>query len=159
MIGIAPVREAGLRFTWDWMQRYKKQMVDDGCPQSFEQLREKYLNDEARGSRSYEITEDSAIVGTVWFEAIRDGMFIGHLVFAKNSSPTGEKMKAVRMALADLFTHGARKVCWMFLADNRAFRIFLKRLGATWEGVFKQQTRCDGKLADVAYMASFAEEA
>jgi RimJ/RimL family protein N-acetyltransferase len=43
----------------------------------------------------------------------------------------------------------------MFFADNRAFRIFLKRVGAVEEGTMRQHTRRKGEVVDASFMASF----
>lgn len=155
---VDPVPEGFLPLVWQWLNEWSGQTLDDYSPSNLKQLIEKSRRDQAAGGRSYGITADGKPTGAIWFEAMGDGMFAGHLVFPREGlSPKG-KLQSVKMTLDNLFASGGRKVLWPHFADNRAFHIFLRRLGATEEGLLKQQTRRRGELADVRVMASFASQ-
>jgi hypothetical protein len=143
---------------WSWLQHFDALMVDDYCPKSFEEMAEKNKRDLANGAKTYAIMSDGQPVGAVWGEFVGDGVYIGHLVFDRYTLTSSEKMQLARMALKQFFADGARKIQWQLYADNRAFRVFLKRMGASVEGILKQATRCKGELRDMMLMASFPEE-
>ena len=141
------------------MQEFKEQMVDDFTPQTFDELREKESRDRNAGGRSYAILHKERAVGCLWGESVGDQVFSGHLVFDRDALTPAEKLEAAKMTLKQFFSDGARKIRWLALSDNRAYRIFLRRLGAEFEGELKQETRREGKLCDVVLFPSFPDEA
>jgi RimJ/RimL family protein N-acetyltransferase len=84
-------------------------------------------------------------------------MYMGHLVFDREGLTSKEKLELTRDAIKRMFKAGARKIIWHLYADNRAFNIFLTKLGAEHEGTLRQGTRRNGELVDVVMMASFPE--
>lgn len=155
---VSPFPEEFLPGFWAWMQEFKNQMVDDFTPQTFEELVEKERLDRDAGGKSYGIMVEGKVVGCLWGEFVGDQVFSGHLVFDRDSLKPSEKLEAAKMTLKQFFADGARKIRWLALSDNRAYRIFLRRLGATFEGELKQETRREGKLCDVVLFASFPDE-
>lgn len=157
MVIITPFPEEDLPLLWKWLKEFQHQTIDDYSPKSVEQLAEKCAKDHENGARSCGILRDGKTVGAVWCENMGDGLGAGHLVFDREAPlTTCEKLESVKMCLRVIF-EGYRKVCWAFFADNRAFRIFLKKLGAQIEGCLKQNTRRNQELVDVMLMASFPE--
>lgn len=147
-----------LPLVWAWLNEWRRNTIDDHSPQSFEQLVEKHRADQVSGGKGYLVLAGERPVGAVWFENMGDGIFSGHLVFTRRSVSMAETTEAVRQALATLFSNGARKVCWLFFADNVVFRRFLKRVGAVEEGHLRKHTRRGGEIVDMQLMASFPVE-
>jgi RimJ/RimL family protein N-acetyltransferase len=155
---LSPFPEECLQLFWDWMLEFKDQMVDDFSPQTFEQLVEKAKADRLAGGKSYAIVQKGTVVGCVWGEHVGDQVYAGHLVFDRDALTPSEKLEAAKLTVKRFFSEGARKIRWMALSDNRAYRIFLRRLGATFEGELKRETRRQGKECDVVLFASFPTE-
>ncbi len=155
---VSPFPEDYLLTFWTWMAEFKEQMVDDFSPQTFQELVAKARQDLAAGGKSYAIIQNGKLVGCVWGEHVGDQVFSGHLVFESDALKSAEKLEATRLTLQQFFSDGARKIRWMALADNRAYRIFLRRLGASFEGELKKETRRQGELCDVVLFASFPAE-
>ena len=155
---VSPFPEKYLLAFWTWMAEFKEQMVDDFSPQTFQELVAKAQQDLAAGGKSYAIMMNGAVVGCVWGEHVGDQVFSGHLVFERDALKSAEKLEATKLTLQQFFSEGARKIRWMALSDNRAYRIFLRRLGATLEGELKKETRRQGELCDVVLFASFPAE-
>ena len=155
---ISPFTEEYLLPFWTWMKEFEEQMVDDFSPQTFQELQAKARQDLAAGGKSYAIMKEGILVGCVWGEHVGDQVFSGHLVFERDALKSAEKLEAAKLTLQQFFSEGARKIRWMALADNRAYRIFLRRLGATLEGELKKETRRQGELCDVVLFASFPAE-
>lgn len=154
---VSPYPEEQLPKLWGWLQEFSHQMNNDQSPKTFEELvaANRHLN--ASGGKAYALVTDGIVRGTVWADNLIDGMFMGHLVFDREGITTQEKLAFAKEAIAQMFATGARKIIWHLYADNRAFRIFLKKLGAEVEGTLRQATRRDGELVDVTMMASFPE--
>jgi hypothetical protein len=155
---LSPFPEECLQLFWRWMQEFKDQMVDDFTPKTFEEMTEKAQRDQEAGGKSYAIVQKGTVVGCLWGEHVGDQVFAGHLVFDRDALTPREKLEAAKLTLGRFFSEGARKIRWMALADNRAYRIFLRRLGAKLEGELKKETRRQGELCDVVLFASFPEE-
>lgn len=153
---VSPYPEEQLDRLWGWIQEFSHQMNNDRSPQSFEELVKANAHLNASGGKAYALMLEGKTMGTVWADNVSDGMYMGHLVFDRSLS-TKEKLDFSREALQKMFAAGARKIIWHLYADNRAFRIFLKKLGAEIEGTLKQGTRRKGELVDVTMMASFPE--
>lgn len=155
----SPCPEDKLPIVWVWTHEFWQQMVDDRTPKTFEGMVEMNRRDVANGSLQYFFSDaDDRPLGGVWGVNAGDGMFLGHLVFSREAVSTPQKLEMARIAIAKMFESGARKIIWQLFADNRAFRIFLKKLGAVQEGYLKDCTRRDGVLQDVILMASFPKE-
>lgn len=155
---VSPFPEGFLPGFWTWMLDFKEQMVDDFSPQTFQELQTKAQYDLSVGGKSYAIMKNGTLVGCLWGEHVGDQVFSGHLVFDRDSLTPSEKLEAAKLTLKKFFSDGARKIRWMALSDNRAYRIFLRRLGAEFEGELKQETRRKGKPCDVVLFASFPDE-
>ncbi len=153
---VTPFPEQHLPLMWEWIQEFACFMVDDLCPQSFEDMEAKNRIDLANGARVYAfIAEDGIPVGAVWGENAGDSVYAGHLVFDRWALRPPEKLSLARLAIQQIFKDGARKIVWQLFADNRPFHIFMRRLGAQEEGLLKKATRRNGELRDVMLMASF----
>ena len=155
---VSPAPESCYPVIWRLLQEFSHQTIDMHAPKNLEELVERAKKGEAGGGMYCAVLKDGVVVGGVWVEPMVDDIGLGHLVFEREGISSAEKMKAARMALSEIFDAGFRKVLWMFFADNRAFRIFLKRLGAEYEGTLKKHLRRDGMLIDAEMMASFPEE-
>jgi RimJ/RimL family protein N-acetyltransferase len=155
---VSPFPEECFPAFWSWMAEFREQMVDDFSPQTFQELVAKARQDQAAGGKSYAIMQNGVVVGCVWGEHVGDRVYAGHLVFDRDSLKSAEKLEATKITLQRFFSEGARKIRWMALSDNRAYRIFLRRLGATFEGELKRETRRQGKECDVVLFASFPAE-
>ena len=152
----SPFPEEHLPLMWGWLAEFHDQMVDDSSPKTFAEMVEKNKRDLAAGAKVYAVLgQDRVPVGVVCAEHIGDQMYLGHLVFDRYTLSGIEKMAATRIALRRMFAAGARKVIWQVFDDNRAFLIFLRRLGADIEGHLRDGARRDGKLVDIVLMASF----
>lgn len=155
---VSPFPESHVPKMWAWMQDFTKQMVDDYSPHSLDELATKNKKDLEHGAKTYAVMVDEKPCGAVWGEHLGDNMYLGHLVFDRDNLDSRDKLDMARAVLRHFFHDGARKICWQMFADNRAFRIFLKKLGAAEEGCFRQATRRNGELVDVIVMASFPED-
>ncbi len=155
---VSPAPESCYPVIWRLLQEFSHQTIDTFSPSSLEELVEKARRDLEAGGRSYAIFKDGIVVGAVWFDAAGDGICLGHLVFERKAISGTEKFKATRAAMKFIFSDGFRKIAWVFFVDNRAFRVFLKRLGAKREGVLRKQWRRNGEFVDAEIMASFPEE-
>jgi hypothetical protein len=141
-----------------WTHDFWDQMMDDFTPKTIEEITEMNQRDIANGSLQYFFSShDGNPLGVVWGVNGGDQVFIGHLVFEREGVSTAEKLDMARIALGKMFESGARKIVWQLYADNRAFRIFLKKIGAEQEGYLKQGARRNGELVDTILMASFAK--
>ena len=155
---VSPLPNGEFHKVWDWLQEFRKQTIDDFSPQTLEQLVEKAKTDILAGGKSYAIFNEGCFVGCLWGEHAGDQVYAGHLVFDRDALMPKEKLEAAKLALKQFFSDGARKIRWLALADDRAYRIFLRRLGATLEGELKKETRRQGELCDVVLFASFPTE-
>lgn len=152
---VSPCPNSDLPQIWKWLQFFAKETLDEKAPKSLEEFLLKENFDRHNGGKTFAVALDGHLVGGIWYEAVGDGMAVGHLVFDPGHTlSTSGKMQAVRQTLKEA---GFRKIIWTFFADNRAFRVFLKRLGAEEEGLFRKQVRREGELVDQAFMASFPE--
>jgi RimJ/RimL family protein N-acetyltransferase len=155
---VSPFPEEYVPRMWTWLEEFRRQMLDDYCPQTLDDLKAKNRQDLANGAITYAVLDAKLKpIGAVWGEHLGDHQYMGHLVFDRESLTSSEKIEAARSAIARMFCDGARKICWQMFSDNRAFRIFLKRLGAEIEGNLRQATRRNGELVDVTLMASFPD--
>ena len=154
---ISPLPEDCLPQLWGWLAEFRKQMVDAASPETFTDLLAKYRSDHAAGAVSFGAFRETGnghrgeLLGIVWGEFMGDGIFTGHMVFSREIS-SAEKMEIAKSSLAQWT---ARKIRWPMFSDNRAYRIFLRRLGAKEEGLFHEEARREGELQDVIVMASF----
>lgn len=155
---VSPAPESCYPVIWRLLQEFSHQTIDTFAPTTLKECIEKARRDLEAGGRSYAIFKDGIAVGAVWFDAAGDGICLGHLVFERKAISGTEKFKATRAAIKSIFADGFRKIAWVFFADNRAFRVFLKRLGAKHEGVLRKQWRRNGELVDAEIMASFPAE-
>lgn len=142
---------------WKLLREFSEQTMGDLCPKSLEEMTAKSEADLKAGGKQYAVMGPDGPLGFIWCENIGDNMAFGHLVFEREGLSTIEKVAATRQAVRKLFEDGFRKIIWMFFADNRAFRIFMKRIGAVEEGLMRQHTRRNGALVDASFMASFPE--
>ena len=136
-------------------EEFSHQTMDVLAPKTFGEFNRKAKQDLENGGMTFAALKDGIVMGGVWFEAIGDGQCLGHLVFERQGISSTEKLQASRQAIKALFDEGCRKIVWTFFADNRAFRIFLKRLGAKHEGLLRQHLRRGDELVDAEIMASF----
>ena len=158
---VSPIPSEHLSAVWHWLREFSRQMVNDDTPKTFESMVKKHDHDIACGGKSYIILSGdmrSRPVGAVWGELMGDEVYLAHLVFDRYSLSTHEKLALAKAAVSRLFADGARKLSWAMYADNRAFRLFLVRMGASYEGTFRRATRRNGELIDVLWMATFAED-
>lgn len=156
---VTPFPENHLPKMWKWLQEFSEQMVNDQCPKSYEEMVEKNRKDLEAGAKVYAICDRGIPVGCVWGENAGDEMYAGHLVFERDIFTTAEKLDLARQVLRLMFADGVRKIIWVLFEDNRAFRIFLKKLGAHMEApCLRDHGRRKGVLVNVSLMASFAED-
>lgn len=155
---VSPCPKNSLPFIWEWLNHFSRETLDARSPKTFEDLVAKEERDRENGSLSFAVLADGKMVGGVWYEAIGDGMSVGHLVFDPGHTiSTAEKLTAVRQTIKETFEAGFRKIIWQFFADNRPFEVFMKRLGAEREGLFRQYARRGNEWVDAVFMASFPE--
>jgi len=154
---VTPTPQEHYADVWKLLDEFRHEVLDAAAPANLEEMIERNKQDEARGGKSFSVLKEGQLAGAVWFEMIGDGACIGHLVFDRFLLTGAQKMAATRNVLRMMFSDGFRKVHWAFFADNRAFRVFLKRLGAEQEAHFRQHCRRDGELVDAEIMASFPE--
>lgn len=156
---ISPAPESCYPTIWRLLkEEFAEQTIDALAPTTLEECIERARREAEVGGRSYAILKDGVVVGAVWCEPLVDSMCLGHLVFERKALSSTEKMRVSRQAVEKIFADGFRKIVWIFFSDNRAFRVFLKRLGAKHEGVLRKQWRRNGELVDAEIMASFPAE-
>ena len=136
-------------------EEFAFQTLDSGAPATFGEFNRKAKQDLENGGMTFAVYKEGLFAGGIWFETIGDGQCLGHLVFERKGITSTEKLQASRQAIEELFASGFRKIVWTFFADNRAFRIFLKRLGAKHEGLLRQHLRRGEEFVDAEIMASF----
>lgn len=151
----SPFPEQHLSAMCGWLQEFKYQMVDDASPLEESDVRAFY---ESGRSKSFAVEVDGQAAGAVWAEELYDGVYMGHLVFDRDMLSSAEKVQATRQAVRKLFEEGARKISWHVFADNRAFRIFLKRVGAEIEGTMRKATKRNGEYVDVMLLSTLPED-
>lgn len=154
---VSPTPPEHYERVWKLLDEFRHEVLDAAAPSTLEEMIERNAKDAERGGKSFSVLKEGQFAGAVWFEMIGDGVCIGHLVFDRFALTGAQKMAATRNVLRMMFSDGFRKVHWAFFADNRAFRVFLKRLGAEQEAHFRQHCRRDGELVDVDIVASFPE--
>lgn len=154
---VTPTPEEHFGQVWKLLDEFRHEVLDAAAPSSLEEMIERNKQDAEKGGKSFSVVKEGQFAGAVWFEMIGDGTCIGHLVFDRFALTGPEKMAATKNVLRMMFSDGFRKVHWALFADNRAFRVFLKRLGAEQEAHFRQHCRRDGELVDADIMASFPE--
>jgi hypothetical protein len=154
---VSPFPESDIPLFWKWFQDNQGAMMDDQCPKTIEELVAKNKRDLENGALTFGVMSNGKCAGAVWAENGGDGIYIGHLVF-DSTLPPKDKLAAAREGLVSMFAKGARKIVWQLYPDNRAFAIFLLKLGATTEGYLRRSTRKAGNVADLILMASFPED-
>lgn len=142
---------------WDWLSHFAQETLDSNAPKSLDE----FLHSEAmcrmNGGKTFCIHNDDVMIGAIWVENIGDGIGVGHLVFDPGHTiSTSEKIYASKLVMKEIFQY-FRKVMWAYFADNRAFHVFLRRMGAIEEGIFHQHVRRGSDFVDQAWMASFPE--
>ena len=156
---VSPPPESYYPVVWKLLQIFSYQTLDSFSPNNLEEVIEKSKQDDENGGLTFAVMMNGEVVGGVWFEATGDDMCLGHLVFERDILNASEKLQATGRAVRLAFKSGFRKIIWSFFSDNRAYRLFLSRLGAEYEGTFKQHARRNGELVDADFMASFPVEA
>jgi len=154
---IHPCPSRDLPRVWEWLSHFSKETLDSNAPKSLDE----FLHSEAMcrmgGGKTFCIHNDDVMIGVIWVENIGDGIGVGHLVFDPGHTiSTSEKIQASKLVMKEIFQH-FRKVMWAYFADNRAFHVFLRRMGAIEEGIFHQHVRRGSDFVDQAWMASFPE--
>lgn len=154
---VSPLPEHHVETVWEWCEYFRDEMMADNCPKNLEEMQAQNTKEVSEGGLQYFFTDDDGLpLGFVWGTAIGDGMFFGHLVFERAKFlNTSEKLAMAKQAISAMFRDGARKIIWQLFTDNRAFRIFLKKCGAEYEGCLRQMVRRNGELVDTDMMASF----
>lgn len=144
---------------WEWIQTYRRQMVNDPMPQTSDGVAALIESSMAKGGKSYFARDENGQpVGAIWGDAGEDNNHIAHLVFARHRISREAKLAIAKAALRQYFAEGARKLSWGIYADNRPCIAFLETLGSSVEGTLRKATRRDGQLMDVVLMATFPED-
>jgi RimJ/RimL family protein N-acetyltransferase len=152
---VSPMPEKHCPDLFRWMQEFEDQMLDDQSPHSLQETQKTWKREIETGGLQYFFKSPDGIpLGVVWGTNCGDGMYLGHLVFER-ALPTSLKLELAKAGIEHMFADGARKIIWQLFEDNRAFRIFLKKLGAEVEGTLKQIVRRRGELVNATMMASF----
>lgn len=155
----SPVPEEVIQILWIWSQQFADQMLDDRRPKDVEAMQAAHREEIANGGKQYYFSSENDVpLGMVWASNVGDDMYFGHLVFEREGLSTADKVEMTKYALHLMFMSGARKVIWQLFSDNRAFKIFLKKCGAEYEGCLRQMVRRNGVLMDTVMMASFPKE-
>lgn len=142
---LSPFPEKYLPQMWNWLEEFRKQMVDDLSPQTPLDLRNYFHDGKARLSYAF-LDQNGWPVGAVWAEDLGHGNYMGHLVFERAGITSQEKLEMARRALRAMFDAGMKKLWWESYVDNRAFIIFLKKLGARPDSAIPTHpTKRDGK--------------
>lgn len=142
---------------WKWLSHFSKETLDTNAPESLKEFLDSEQLCRKNGGKTFSIHQDRDMVGAIWVENIGDGICVGHLVFdPEHTISTSEKIQASRKVLGEIFK-SFRKVMWAYFADNRAFNVFLRRMGAIEEGVFHKHVKRGSDYVDQAWMASFPE--
>lgn len=152
---VSPPPENYYQVIWPLLKEFAYQTLDSHSPTSLEETIEQAEIEREAGTLTIAVVKDGTVVGGVWVNPLGDGLCLGHLVLDRHGISAAEKMKAVREAISSIFEAGFRKIQWVFFSDNRAFRIFLKRLGAKHEGRLEAHANRDGEWVDADMMASF----
>lgn len=152
---VSPVPESCYPVIWRLFNEFPGQMIDIYTPGSLEALKAQSAKSLEAGGLEFAVVKNGMVMGGVWVDATADGMCLGHLIFERDAISGAEKMKATREAVKRVFEAGFRKIIWVFFADNRAFRVFLKRLGAEKEGTLRKHLNRNGEWVDADLMASF----
>lgn len=153
----SPMPDESYEFIWTYLQQFAHQTLDRTSPNSLEELEEKLKADVRNGGKTYAFQKEDGWVGGLSIENVGDGIGLGHLVFSRDNQnlTTAEKLAMSKAAIDDIFQDGFRKIQWAFFSDNRAFRLFLRKLGATHEGTLKAHVNREGEWVDADMMASF----
>lgn len=150
----SPFPKEHLGWLCEMTKHFSDLMIDDQSPQDLAQMEKMHAAQLENGSHQYGFLREGKPVGAVWFDAVGDSMYLGHLVFEPELS-TKEKLALTHIAIEGVFEAGARKIIWQMFADNIPFQKFLNHLGASVEGRLREGTRRNGKLCDIVLMASF----
>ena len=155
----SPIPDEAYEFIWKYLQQFAHQTLDKTSPDSLEALREKLKADVERGGKTYAFHNKDGWVGALSIENVGDGIGLGHLVFSRDNQnlTSAEKLAMSKAAIDDIFQNGFRKIQWAFFSDNRAFRLFLRKLGATHEGTLIAHVNREGEWVDADMMASFPQ--
>lgn len=152
-----PCPSEKLPLVWEWLSHFSRETLDTNSPQSLDEFLKSESLCRISGGQTFSINSEGVMVGAIWVENIGDGVGVGHLVFDPGHTiSTSEKIQASKKVMREVFK-SFRKVMWAFFADNRAFHVFLKRMGAIEEGIFHQHVRRGSDYVDQAWMASFPE--
>lgn len=154
---VSPCPPENLPTVWEWLSHFSKETLDSNAPKTLDEFLSNEKLCRERGGKTFSISKEEKMIGAIWVENIGDGICVGHLVFDPGHTiPTSEKILSSRIVLKQIF-ESFRKVMWAYFADNRAFHVFLRRMGAIDEGIFHKHVRRGSDFVDQAWMASFPE--
>jgi hypothetical protein len=153
---LSPFPEEHLGKMWAWLQQYKTQMVDDFSPQSPDELKA-FFSSHKGPSFAFLDGKDKPI-GAVWADPLGKDNYMGHLVFERDGLTSVDKLFMTARALKVMFDGGAKKIWWESYIDNRAYLLFLRKLGAVPETSLKSMpTKRDGQSVKSLLFASYPE--
>lgn len=152
---VSPFPQADLVLAWDWIQKHRKQCVDDYSPKTFPQF---VIQERARQEKglTYGVMRGAELGGIIWVDLHAPHLAEAHCVFKKEFWGHSTTLPALRKVADGCFSSGVTKILMPVFADNNAIRSVCRALGGEEEAYFKRHMVRDGEFVDLVVYSLFA---
>lgn len=137
---------------WRWIGEFKHRMADDSFPETLDAFIDRWDSFEKAGRKSWGIRKagefGGVAVSNVTGMVTRDI----HCIFRKDFWGRETTLPALTLIFEEMFSGGTEKLSTMAFADNNSMAWLMRAMGATKEGLLKNQTRRGGKLVDMVML-------
>jgi RimJ/RimL family protein N-acetyltransferase len=152
---VQPFPEYAWPRVWAWCKPFQRFIADDYAPKSMAEFVDSRI---ASRWWTWGIVRDGEICGLMALEPVSPVCALAHIIVRRDAWGHATTGTAARLALAEAFASGLRKVSGMVFADNRMARAMARRMGFREEGMLRSQTMRGGKPADLILYGLTAEE-
>lgn len=157
-IEIREFPDAALPQLWAWCEAFRNQVADDYSPKTINEFVDFELAREAARVIKFGVFRDDELGGCIWVEQLSDLVAEAHCIFKKEFFGHKTTIPALKLMAHMIFETGIQKIKMRTFADNYAIKSLLLNAGAHREGVFKNETKRNGELIDIAMFAFFASD-
>lgn len=141
---------------WNWLMQYPKANFDDESPKTPEEF-ERFFPLLLASRELWGVEIDGRLLGAMGFEPLTPGLgALRGIVFDRSTHGSGAPLAALRLLLERAWQRGFRKVSAQLLVSNSRAYAFLRKLGATDEGMQRAHALQGGKPVDMRIVAFFA---
>lgn len=154
----SPFPEFALPRVWIWTKEFRSRVADDYGPKTLEAFVDQYRARLHAGMKSWAVERGGELGGLVTFEPTSPMCGSAHCVFKKAFWGHETTVEAMRLAFAEVFSAGIKKILSLAFADNVQLLYAVRLLGFEKEGVLRKQTQRGGELVDMMALGCTHED-